>query len=76
MDGGRWVYAPDRVTRVGVRKHGVERHDGPTPHGGTRAEVIWVDGKVVEIVEYDARGTVIARTYAAPEESDDPGQPA
>lgn len=32
------------------------------------ADAIWADGRIVEIVEYDDDGRVIARTYAAPED--------
>ena len=50
------------------------RIDGPTPAGGAYAEAIWTsaDGRPVdlpepgatgEIVEYDASGMVLARTY-------------
>jgi hypothetical protein len=42
----------------------VERFDGPTPAGGAYADVITVDGEV-EIIEYDADGRELVRTYAA-----------
>ncbi len=42
----------------------VERRDGPTPSGGAYSEAyVDVNGRVVEIVEYDASGDAIARTY-------------
>jgi hypothetical protein len=51
-----------------------ERIEGPTPAGGAYADLIRGDGEVVEIIEYDANGIPIARTYAdvsAPKSHDD-----
>lgn len=47
----------------------IERRDGPTPAGGVYSEAYTdLDGRVTEIVEYDAAGDAIARTYASSKE--------
>ncbi len=43
----------------------VERREGPTPAGGAYSEAIYVDGRLVEIVEYDESGLPLVRTYVA-----------
>lgn len=50
-----------------------ETREGPTPNGGVRSEAIYSDGKGnlrdkkvathMEIVEYDAQGNIVHRTY-------------
>jgi hypothetical protein len=50
------------------------KKEGPTPHGGVMAEFIFsnADGEIVdqqnaknvEVIEYDAEGKVLHRTYA------------
>jgi hypothetical protein len=54
-----WIKGPRKIVRV-------ERRDGPTPAGGAYSEAHTAqDGTAVEIVEYDADGRAIARTYAS-----------
>jgi hypothetical protein len=44
----------------------VERSDGPTPGGGAYAQaIIGDDGRIYEITEHAADGSVIARHYGA-----------
>lgn len=53
----------------------VETVEGPTPNGGVRAEVHYLDAAnepvdkeeavACEVVEFDAEGQVIQRTYAS-----------
>ena len=58
----------ERTTDPGPR-----RSEGPTPAGGAYA-IAYRDeaGEVVEVVEYDADGRPIARTYAEPDEEEPP----
>jgi hypothetical protein len=64
-----------------------ERHDGPTPAGGVASVAYWQDANgnattkelavAAEIVELDAGGNIIARTYAEINRAplDPPAQP-
>lgn len=48
------------------RRAEVVRREGPTPAGGAYSEAIFIDGELVEIIEYDQRGRRIASTYPEP----------
>jgi hypothetical protein len=43
-----------------------ERHDGPTPNGGAYSIAYFRDDGSMEIVEFDADGKEIHRTYGEP----------
>lgn len=47
-----------------------ERRDGPTPHGGAYSILYHRDGGGQEIVEYNAAGDAIFRTYSPPPRAD------
>lgn len=54
---GDWIKGSRKIARV-------ERHNGPTPAGGAYSEAyIANDGGIVEVVEYNAEGRAITRTY-------------
>ena len=45
-----------------------ERSEGPTPAGGAYAVALRDDqGRIVEIIEYDAEGNQLMRTYVRDE---------
>jgi hypothetical protein len=52
-----------------------ERIEGPTPNGGAYAIAYAYDDGSMEIVEFNAQGEEIARTYSRPASKPDVNKP-